>query len=223
MKTGLIQTAVVALLVLIAVPASGQVTAYTDEALFLADVAAMGWCVDVEGFEDDTAWGAARSPATALQVTNLGLTWLPNNPNSEVTTGPGAARSGLWGFYELPHGDFGNGTGDGWFVQSAGTLYAAGGWLRSSTPGARLELVLDGVTVVDFGGDNLIGPIHRFLGVIDPAGFTNVEFRETQGMVGDEKYIFGDDFPFGRAVCYSAIFADGFESGDLSRWSAVVP
>ncbi len=48
-------------------------------------------------------------------------------------------------------------------------------------------------------------------------------FRETEGISGDQKYIFGDDFPFGRTTCYSAIFADGFESGDLSRWSAVGP
>jgi hypothetical protein len=208
---------------LIAAPAAAQVTAYTDEALFLADVAAQGWCVDLEGFEDDAAWGGARSPATLPSVTNLGVTWLPNNANSELTTGSGPARTGLWGFYESPHGDFLSGIGDGWFTQAADTLYAVGGWLVTNTPGARINLVLDGATVVNFSGNNLIGTSHSFFGAIDPAGFSTVEFRETEGSSGDPKYMFGDDFSFGRVTCFSAIFADGFESGDTSAWSAVVP
>jgi len=223
MKATCIQCVVLVLLTLSAVPASSQVTAYTDEALFLADVASLGWCVDVESFEDDAAWGGARSPATLPSVSSLGLTWLPNNAISQLTTGAGPARTGVYGFYELPHGDFDSGIGDGWFVQSAEAVYAAGGWLVSNTPGARINLVLDGTTAVDFSGDNLIEPIHRFLGVIDPAGFTVIEFRETEGTSGDPKYLFGDDFPFARVTCYGGIFADGFESGDLSRWSAVGP
>ena len=209
--------------VVAAVPAAAQVTAYTDEALFLADVAALGWCVDLESFESDAAWGGARSPATLPLVTSLGITWLPNNANSELTTGSGPARTGLWGFYELPHGDFGSGIGDGWFTQAADTLYAVGGWLVSNTPGARINLVLDGAKVVDFGGNNAVGTSHSFFGVIDPAGFAEVEFRETEGSSGDPKYVFGDDFSFGRVSCYSAIFGDGFESGDTSAWSVVVP
>ncbi|MDH3525671.1 MAG: hypothetical protein OES32_19030 [Acidobacteriota bacterium] len=35
----------------------------------------------------------------------------------------------------------------------------------------------------------------------------------------DQKLIFADDF----SVAFSAIFADGFESGDTSAWSATVP
>jgi len=77
--------------------------------------------------------------------------------------------------------------------------------------------------VIDFSGDNLVGPSHSFFGVIDPAGFTEVEFRETEGISSDPKYIFGDDFSFGRVSCYSAIFGDGFESGDTAAWSIVVP
>ena len=208
---------------LAAVPVLAQTTAYTDEVLFLADVAALGWCVDLESFEDEAAWGGARSPATLPLVSSLGITWLPNNANSELTTGGGPARTGLWGFYELPHGDFGSGIGDGWFTQAADTLYAVGGWLVTNTPGARINLVLDGATVIGFDGNNLVGTSHSFFGVIDPAGFATVEFRETEGSSGDPKYMFGDDFSFGRVICYSAIFADGFESGDTSAWSAVVP
>lgn len=223
MRRAAVLSGMVALFVLVAVPASSQVTAYTDEALFLADAAAQGWCIDVESFEDDAAWGAARSPATLPSVMSLGLTWLPNNAISQLTTGSGAALTGLWGLYELPHGDLDSGIGDGWFVQSVETVYAVGGWLRSNTPGARLNIVLDDTTVVDFSGDNLVEPVHRFFGVIDPGGFSLVELRETEGTLGDPKSIFGDDFSFARVSCFGAIFTDGFESGDLSRWSAVVP
>ncbi len=210
-------------LCLIAAPAAAQVTAYTDEALFLADAANLGLCVDVEGFEDDAVWGGARTPSTASSVTNLGLNWLPNNPNSGLTTGGGPARTGSWGFYELPHGDFGNGIGDGWFVESGTTTYAAGGWLVSNTPGAQLNIVIDGTVVVDFSGDNQVTSSHGFFGVIDPGGFGLVEFRETEGTAEDQKYMFADDFSFGRDSCFGLLFEDGFESGDLTAWSWVGP
>ena len=89
-------------LCLIAAPAAAQVTAYTDEALFLADAANLGLCVDVEGFEDDAVWGGARTPSTASSVTNLGLNWLPNNPNSGLTTGGGPARTAVGAFTSCP-------------------------------------------------------------------------------------------------------------------------
>lgn len=210
-------------LCLIAMPAAAQVTAYTDEALFLADAAILGVCVDVEGFEDDAVWGGARTPSTASSVTSLGLTWLPNNGNSGVTTGGGPARTGSWGFYELPHGDFGSGVGDGWFIESGTAMYAAGGWLISNTPGAKINLILDGTAVVDFSGDNQVWSSHRFFGVIDPGGFTSLEFRETEGTEEDQKFVFADDFSFGRESCFSVVFEDGFESGDLTAWSSVGP
>ena len=211
------------ILCLIAAPAAAQVVGYTDEGQFLADAAALGLCVDVEGFEDDAVWGGARTPSTAPSVAKLGLTWTPNNPNSGLTTGGGPARTGLWGFYELPHGDFGNGTGDGWFVESGAPMFAAGGWLVSNTPGAKLNIVVDGTGVVDFSGDNQVWSSHRFFGVIDPGGFTSVEFREIEGTEEDQKFMFADDFSFGRNSCFAILFEDGFESGDLGAWSSVGP
>ena len=102
-------------------------------------------------------------------------------------------------------------------------MYAVGGWLISNTPGARINIVLDGVEVVDFSGDNLVGSPHGFFGVIDPGGLTSVEFRETEGTEEDQKYIFADDFSIGRESCFGLIFEDGFESGSLSAWSAIGP
>ncbi len=214
-------------LLYLATPAVAELLTYDDEAQFLAELAAFGYCAVTEGFESEGAWGGVRTTIvggsrTAPSVTHLGVTWLPNNANSEVTTSGGAARTGGWGFFELPHGDFGKGIGDG-FVMTAERFYAAGGWIASNTPPAEVNFILDGVTVVDFD-DPLIGPQHRFLGLIETLGFAHLEVREIEGKIGDEKLVFADDFTFGFLPCDSdLIFHDGFESGDTNVWSDWVP
>ena len=95
--------------------AEAAVTAYTDETEFLNALTTLGYTPLHEGFEDDSVWGSVRSPQTAASIANLGVTWTANNVNSEVTTGQGPALGGSWGFFTLPHGDFGNGIGDGRF------------------------------------------------------------------------------------------------------------
>ncbi len=186
--------------------------------MFLADAAALGYYVVREGFEDDAAWGAARTPNTLPSVTTQGITWLPNNDNSEITTGMGAARTGQGGFYELPHGDPLNGTNDGWVGLSMQTCFGIGGWIRTNTPFAEIDMVLDDTTVVDFD-PSIVGTVYAFFGVLDTVGFTKWEIRELDGKPGDQKLLFSDDF----SHAFPAIFADGFESGDTSAWSASVP
>ncbi len=213
----------------LAVTASGQPVAYTDEAQFLADLAAAGYCLQQEGFEDDSVWGDVRSTVTggfhtAPSITNLDVTWMPNNSNGGVTTGEGAARTGQWGFYEYPHGDFANGIADGFVGVGGASLFAVGGWLRTNTPGARIVFLLDGTAVVDFDGANALASQHLFFGVIEAGGFTAFEVQETEGVLEDQKLVFADDFRFGRIDCREGeIFTDGFESGDTSAWSGVVP
>jgi hypothetical protein len=202
--------------------------AYTDETAFLNAVAGLGLCTAAEGFEDDAAWGGARSTIpggthTLSSVTNLGLTWQPRVPTGGMTTSQGPARSGRWGGYELPHGEPPAVT-DGFRVTSAGgPLVAFGGWLETNTFGARVNLVLDDATVVDFSGDNLLDFSHRFFGVVEPLGFSAVEVVETEA--DDELlFVFGDDFIAGWVSCPDALpFADGFESGDTDRWSGAAP
>jgi len=198
--------------------------AFTDEAAFLAELATRGDCVVVEGFEDEAAWEAVRSTVaggnqTAESVTSRGVTWLPNSAASQVTTGGGAARDGAWGFYELPHGDFGSGIGDGFAATSEPGFTAAGGWIRTNTPYARIALVLDDSIVVDFESVQL-GTAHLFFGVIAPAGFHRFEVRELEGVLEDQKFVFADDFTLGFApTCPGHLFADGFESGGMGAWS----
>lgn len=201
-------------------------TAYTSEAAFLSDLAALGITVAHEGFEDDAAWGAVRSTVaggthTAPSITNLGVTWTANNPVSQVTTGPGPARTGSWGFFTLPHGNPASGMPDGWIT--SGDLVAAGGWVETNTPPAGIKLVIDGdeANPIDFDGNNVLGAQYRFFGVIDPAGFSTVEFRETEAEGDDWKFIFGDDFTFGVAACVASPDVTGDGTVDLLDIQAI--
>ncbi|MCB9899278.1 MAG: Ig-like domain-containing protein [Planctomycetes bacterium] len=187
---------------------------FTNQATYLAAVSALGLVPELEGFEDDGAWGAARSPATATSVTSQGITWTANNPTSQITTGHGAALFGSWGFYQIPHGNQATGSGcstpgactDGWRGSSPQTLVAIGGWVRVNAGIGAMSLILDGDTAnpIDFGGISIssaTGP--KFLGYVDPDGFHSFEWRETEGVAEDQVYCFADDFTFAYDASWS--------------------
>ena len=196
-------------LILLAGHAQAVVSTYTDEAAYLGDLRAFQYSALLEGFEGD-AWSAARSPETAPSVASLGVTWTSNNGTSEVTTSGGPAQTGSWGFFSAPHGDFdqhdppskdctspGN-CGDGFAGSSSELLFGVGGWLTSNTQGAKVDLFIDDVSV-NFGAacdpdDCIITASYRFFGVIDTDGFTSFVFDETEGTLGDQEFIFADDF-----------------------------
>jgi hypothetical protein len=201
------------------------VTVYVNYAEFIAAVDALGLERIRESFEDDAAWGHVRTTVpggqiTAPSVTNLGLTWRANNPDGEVTTGDGPPLIGQWGFFTLPHGSYLTGIdchlpvncGDGWRVTSDQPLYALGGWVETNTVPAKIGLYLGPglANPVDLGqtcdpdGTNCVDNAslsnqHQFYGVIVPDGVTEFEFRELEGKNEDAKYIFADEFAFGRA------------------------
>ena len=171
---------------------------YTDEGNYLNAISLVGTPTLLEGFEDDAFWGDVRSTIvggthTALSVTANGVTWTSNNTVSQVTSGPGAARTGDWGFFTLPHGDYANGIGDGFRLSASTSLVAAGGWIETNTPFAEINLVLNGSTILDFG-DPTIGTTPLFFGVVETAGFRSIEFREIEGAIDEQKFIFADDF-----------------------------
>jgi hypothetical protein len=203
-----------------------QIFTCWKEAAFLAKAAALGHPNFREGFEDDAAWGQARHPNTILSVTSRGFEWRANDfdpthveppqppsplPN-EITTGPGPARTGQWGIFDLEHG-YATGTPvtcdvdnppshclfhDGFTISrgvGSGPLYGAGGFF-TGTHGANVAIVLDGDWQNPIGGGRVVGGGHQFFGVIDagPVGLTEVQFRETDGKVGQALFIFGDDF-----------------------------
>lgn len=179
---------------------------YTDETEYLNALATLGFPVVHEGFENDTIWGGVRSTVvggqhSAPSVTSKGIAWMSSSPNNNVSTSNGAAVSGQWGFYSLPHGDYANDITDGWRGLSNQPLVAIGGWVRTNTPPAALTLYLDGdpQNTVDFGAAGALSGPSWFFGVIDTNGFTLFDFRETEGTIDDQKFIFGDDFYFARS------------------------
>ena len=184
-----------------------------DETAFLALAAAWGMANFQEGFEDDAAWGLARSPMAVPVVNSQGIQWMTNHSDApaynDLTTGPGPARTGEWGVFDPRHG-YATGSEfecdvdnpdtvclyfDGFSgirEPTRGVLNGVGGYITGSY-GGRVEILLDEV-FTNAGGR--ITPGHQFFGVIDtrPAGFTHFEFREVDGKVGQALYIFGDDF-----------------------------
>lgn len=204
----------VIVLVTAAQPGLAAPVAYTSETDYLDALGVIGLPSFAESFEDDAAWGSVRSTIvggnhTAASVTSQGITWTSNNSVSQVTTGPGPARTGGWGFYSLPHGDFANGIGDGFRLTAAGPMFAVGGWVETNTPFAKVHFVIDDSLTIDFN-DLQIGTQHQFLGVIDTAGFATLEVREVEGVLEDQKLIFADDFtiavpePNACVLCVSA-------------------
>ena len=193
------------------------------EASYLAKLTELGYASFQESFESDAVWGTAREPVTQPLVTSQDVGWAPNNLVSGVTTGTGAARTGEWGFFELPHGDP---TGavtdplrDGFMGTWTGadSLLGVGGWLTSNTGNARTRFVLDGVEV-GFA-DPRLATLYLFFGIIDTTGFTDFEIYETEGVVGDAEFIFADDFTLAVAVgcvvdadCDDALFCNGAET-----------
>ncbi len=203
------------------------------ESEFLAKLTELGYGSFEEGFEDDVAWGAARSPLTAPSVISQGIEWESNHrgppADNEITTGEGPARTGLYGVFDLEHGDA-TGTPDECDVDvppdhclykdgftgirqpGESRLHAVGGHLTgSSLP--KMVMILDGGAPINLGW---VPNGFQFYGVIDTGGFESFRLEETDGKVGQARFVFGDDFTFGIAL--SKIFADGFESGDTSAW-----
>jgi len=75
---------------------------------YMAKLDELGHASFFEGFEDDLAWGAVRSPNAAPSVASQGIVWASNHPDppaeNEITTGQGPARTGLWGVFDPEHG-----------------------------------------------------------------------------------------------------------------------
>ena len=191
---------------------SGGPTAFTcwTEASYLAKLAELGYSTFQEGFESDAAWGSVREPEKALSVVSQGIAWQTNHPGTpafnQITTGDGRARTGLWGVYDPDHG-YATGTPEACNIPTPdclfkdgftgtrqpgwSTLFGVGGFFTGQAQ-PKLVMILDGGAPIALGG--LFAGGEQFFGVIDIAGFTSFRVEETDGKVGQERYVFGDDF-----------------------------
>ena len=195
---------VAAILIIPTTYSNAALVAYTDEAAFLSDLAALGSVVH-EGFEG-SAWDGVRSSIsgfiTAPSVSSLGVTWTSNNPTGGVTTGSGPALTGDWGFYAYPHGSYAATNtdcsdpisipgvcGDG-FLGSAdsGVFYGVGGWIETNTPFAKL-----GMFIGAYNQDNYDQPNDTFSNEVD-FGETcdgNDENCSDNAIIGTQHKFFG--------------------------------
>jgi PKD repeat protein len=193
---------------------TAEVKTYNDETAYQIALLQLGYGMVREGFEDDATWGAVRTTIvdgamTAASVTSQRVTWMhnfPASPGNRITTGSGAARTGDYGFFALPHGNYSSPApctvpgecGDG-FTGSlpAGTsMFGVGGWIRGSH-GAKLGVFLDGAALSTGLNDETVTSAAKFFGVIDTAGFNKFEFRELEGKKEDQKFLWADDFTIG--------------------------
>ncbi len=136
----------------------------------------------------------------------------PPPPPHQLTTGTGAAIFGQWGLFDPQHG-YATGTEiecdidnpppeclyhDGFTMKrQAGEspFFGAGGFF-TGFHGARVAIVLDGDWQNPIGGGVVGSGGSQFFGVIDagPTGFTEVQFREVDGKIGQALFIWGDHF-----------------------------
>lgn len=182
-----------------------------SEADYLAKVAELGYLTFEEGFENDVVWGSVRSSNRAPAITSQDVIWTANHDGNEISTSSGASFTGQWGIFDFQHGSATGTTSqcdvnmppEHCFYHDGFTgtrldgvpCYAVGGYIRTTTVGAKVELVLDDATQIDFG--QLADTFHHFFGVIDTRGFNRFQFRELEGRIGQQLYIFGDDFILG--------------------------
>lgn len=196
-----------------------QIFACWKEAAYLSKLAELGYGVSNEGFEG-AAWDVARTVVsdqnTVASLTSQSITWTSNYPEiNNITTSSGAARSGNWGGYDAGHGVA---TGipencdiddppvsclyhdglSGKTQPGGAALHGVGGFIHG-TYGAKMAVILDGGAPISLG---LAGFYEeQFHGVIDAgsSGFSEFEFREMDGKVGQALYVWFDDFRIAAA------------------------
>ena len=212
------------------------------ESSYRSRLAELGYGTFEEGFES-VEWDSVRSPDSAPEVVSQGIAWTTNHPaTNEITTGTGAARTGLWGAYDPKHGvamgsemicdidvppesclyhDGLSGSIQPDGDPTRGLLRGVGGYLDSNTGGGNIDIILYGGTHPVAEGTTInVGKLphatYQFFGVIDAtvSGFTGFEFREVDGKIGQARFIFGDDFTIATSADAASmrIFDDGFES-----------
>ena len=153
---------------------------YTDEALYLSDLASFGYSAIHESLEDSAVWAASRnsisSPGSTPSITSQGVVWTSNYTENNIATGGvgGSAPDGSYAIYSLPHGMT---TDSGLYCDSAedpnipiecfqndglkvasetgDTFYAFGGRVDSNTGLPKITFLLDGVDINANDTDNI--------------------------------------------------------------------
>ena len=220
--------------------AQAQVEQYKIEAEYLARLAELGLETISEGFES-SVWDGTHPakngfPLSLPEVLSQDVLWEPAAKDvwgsqwsllqHGLSTTPNWALSGGGGLYENHQGESYPTTIR---VSTTEPIFAVGGWFKCNGDSAgflfedRTTANEPGYVLPGYGamypGDNA-GFDHKFIGIVDPAGFTSVVLTGTleineKGMI-EGGVIFGcDDFTlgvpvgFGTAPCPSDLNGDG--------------
>jgi len=205
---------------------------YTNEVVYLAKLASLGYSTISESFEDGTVWADSRnsisSPGSTPSVTSQGIVWTSNYTQNKIATGNvgGSAPDGSFAIYSLPHGLT---TDSGLYCDSAedpnipaecfqndglkvesdtgDTLYAFGGRIDTANSG-KVTFLLDGVDINGNDTDN-IDNVEREGELADSWAFVGV--IDTDGFFSAElRELKGKDFQ------QVPLFADDFTIGTLA-------
>ena len=165
-------------LLMIAGVAHAAPIVYTDQGIFLADLALLEGSTVDESFEDNTVWADSRTsipnPGSVEFVTSQGIVWTSNYLQNDIATGTvgGDAPDGFYALFSLPHGLT---TDSGLYCDSAedpipiecfqndglaiesesgALLFAFGGRMDTSGTG-KVSFLLDGVDINGNDTDNI--------------------------------------------------------------------
>lgn len=165
---------------------------FTDETAYLDAISAV-FKENFDGPEWDGVRTTPSSDNASTVVASNGITW---STAAQISTSQGPSRSG-WAVFSSPHT-----IPDTIKGVSATRLYGVGGWFKTNTPPAKIQLILDENTIVDFSSP-IIDTQHAFFGVIRTEGFYGFEFMEVEGTTIEPRLLFGDDFSLALALSAS--------------------
>jgi hypothetical protein len=185
-------------MLIVAGSAGAAPTFYDDEADFL--VAVTGYNLITEGFEGSD-WDVTRIPSSVSTLTTQGVTWTVAGTLATIDIGISLwPRSGTWGVFDSVS------LTDVMTIESAGSgpFVGVGGWFATTDA----EIVAVSVHGQQIGSivTGTWSP-HKFLGVVDPAGFTAVSFSTPAGNWG------ADDFTIATIPAPGAILLGGIGAG----------
>lgn len=151
-------------------------TVYTDEASYLAAVS--GLDMVFEGFEGSD-WDALHMPSGVSTLTTQGVTWTAGDKLTVIGGTGGWVRSGARGVFDSL------GDPDVISVSTAASFFGVGGWLATTTASV-INLAIDAQWVATLNSGQYSS--HRFLGVIDPDGFSLAAFSTPGGHWGADDF-----------------------------------
>ncbi|RRS35480.1 MAG: hypothetical protein NV67_03545, partial [Gammaproteobacteria bacterium (ex Lamellibrachia satsuma)] len=184
--------------------AQAAVTTYTNETLYLADLATLGYEVANEGF-DSPDWVATET-FPVVSLTNNGLTWTESNGTTNTFLQTTSVGHSGYALHTLNSTATGHTDPDGFYLKTdaattLNNLHGFGAWYKGSQNGSKVTFTTNGGGVGFAGEEATVLTTWKFLGFIDDAGFTTLDVRVIDDPNNtDVRLIFADTASIGAPV-----------------------